>query len=356
MKPIKRIAVTAGAVLFCGAAALTARILVDGGVFAQVKSVALSCRPIAVAAAAGDLAYDSESGILFAAFSGRHPSSRAASANDGIYTLALTGGGREFVRARGTPNSFHPRSIGLFRAADGSLTLMTIDRSADGKFAIDIFNVETADGNVRLTETADIRSDKLVSPGGIAPLAKDRFYVTNVRGSRTRFGAILEKYLALPRASILYFDGRVFRVAAADLLSARDIVLSGGGGKAYVTEPAGRRIETFDRDPFSGRLSPRNTFAIAAEPANIVAGGGDRLWIAAEAKPFAREEFADDPSRPSPTEIYRLSLTEGEPTSSTLVFADPGREIGAGSVAVPAGGRLFIGSDLDRKVLDCALP
>ena len=182
---------------------------------------------------------------------------------------------------------FHPHGISLFRAADGSLTLMAVNHISPTQHAVDIFEVKIENGAATLNEIGDIQSDKLLSPNDVAAVGKEQFYVTNDHGSHTPFGQTLENYLMLPRADVLYFDGSVFKEVAAGLVFANGIALSNDGNRVYVAESTARRIQTFGRDLFSGKLTPQNTFDLPSGPDNIDVDEKGDLWIAAHPKMFA---------------------------------------------------------------------
>jgi arylesterase/paraoxonase len=165
-----------------------------------------------------------------------------------------------------------------------------------------------------------------------------------------------ENYLMLPRAGVLYFDGMVFKEVANNLVFANGIALSPDGNHLYVAETTARRLQTFARDTFSGRLTPENTFALPSGPDNIDVDVNGELWIATHTKLFGVVAYAKDPSKPSPSEIYRVGVDKSIPRSVTPVYANLGQEIGAASVGTSADGHLFIGSIFDPKILDCRLP
>ena len=99
-----------------------------------------------------------------------------------------------FANLAGAPKDFHPHGISLFRAADGSLTLMAVNTSrataARGRY----FRGQDRERHGKLNEIGDIQSDKLNSPNDVAAVGKEQFYVTNDHGSHTPFGLTLENY------------------------------------------------------------------------------------------------------------------------------------------------------------------
>lgn len=357
MRPLKRIAITAGTVIVVGVVALVARTLVASGVFVAVTpGFGGSCRTLTGIVGAEDIAIDRRDRLVFLSATDRRATAGKPSRTDGLYTLPLDHPEAGFTRLAATPGDFHPHGIGLFRAADGSLTLMAVNHMGPGQSAIDIFEVAVAGGAATLREIGAIQSDRLVSPNDIAAVGKGQFYVTNDHGSRTQFGTTLETYLLLPRANVLYFDGSVFKEVATGLVFANGIALSPDGNHLYVAETSARRLQTFARDAFSGKLTPENSFALPSGPDNIDVDDTGALWIAGHPNLIAFLDYVGDPSKPSPSQILKVTVAGGIPQTAEPIYTNPGREIGASSVGAVADGHLFIGSVFDPKVLDCRLP
>jgi len=204
-----------------------------------------------------------------------------------------------------------------------------------------------------LSETGATESDKLISPNDVVAVGKEQFYVTNDHGSRTPFGTTLENDLMLPRADVLYFDGNVFKEVANNLVFANGIAASPDGNRIYVAETTAHRIQTFTRDLFSGKLTQEAMLTMPSGPDNIDVDEKGDLWVAAHPKLFGVVAYHGDPSKPSPSEIFRLPVKNGAPQEARRVYADLGKHIGAASVGAVAGGHLFIGSIFDPKILDC---
>jgi arylesterase/paraoxonase len=316
-----------------------------------------TCETLTGIVGAEDIAIDRKSRLVFLSASDRRPPYPDKKMfADGLYTLPLDHPEAGFMRLGGTPADFHPHGISLFRAADGSLTLMAVNHISPGHSAVDIFDVTIANGATKLSEIGDIQSDKLISPNDVAAVGKEQFYVTNDHGSRTAFDMTLENYLMLPRADVLYFDGSVFREVAKGLVFANGIAVSNDGSHVYVAESTARRVETFARDSMFGTLTLRNTFVLPSGPDNIDVDEKGDLWIGAHPKLFALVAYGGDPSKPSPSQIFRVTVAGGIPQTAVPIYTNLGRQIGAASVGATADGHLFIGSIFDPKILDCRLP
>ena len=70
---------------------------------------------------------------------------------------------------------------------------------------------------------------------------------------------------------------------------------------------------------------------------------------------MAMARYRDDAAKPAPSQVFRVALADGIPQSATLVYADPGEQIGGASVAAVAGRRMLIGAPWDDKILDCRM-
>jgi sugar lactone lactonase YvrE len=142
----------------------------------------------------------------------------------------------------------------------------------------------------------------------------------------------------------------------ADRLNApAGAVLSPDGRFLYVSEAFNRRLDTYARHDFSGALDPLGTLAIPSNLDNLRFDDQGRLWVSSHPKRFAMGAFFADPSKPAPSEVFRVDLSDGVPQAATLVYSDLGQGIGGASVAAVLGRRLLIGSPLDAKILDCTM-
>jgi arylesterase/paraoxonase len=266
---------------------------------------------------------------------------------DGLYAIALGNPGVA-TRLAGTPMKFRPLALSLFRDANGALTLMVLDRTQSGAFAITIFDVAIA-GGVRLSERADIGGGMLIDPAFIAAAGPDQFYVTNEHTSRTEFGRALEDWLLLPRADVVYFDGNFFRRVAQNLSFARGIALSPDRTELYVAAAAGRAIESFPRNPFNGSLGDTASFGLPSGPDGIDVDAQGNLWVAAHPK------LKDLTMRyGAPSQVFEIVVAKGNPAEARLVYANDGADASAAGALASAGNRLIIAEP--SKLIACAVP
>jgi arylesterase/paraoxonase len=353
MRPYLRAAVTAGAVLTAVAVGFGVRALNAYGVFTDTApGFAGTCTSIGGVEGPEDIAIDAPSRRAYvSALDRRAMAGGKPSAKDGLYVLPLDGA-PHLTRLAGTPADFHPHGISLVRDAEG-LVLMAINHRSDHTNAVEIFAV-AADGTLR--QTGSVTGGQLVSPNAIAAIDADHFYVANDHGSTTALGRTLEDLMVLPRANIVYFDGLVFRAVAEHMAFASGLALSPDGHFLYATETLARRIDTFARQPVSGALDEAGRLDIPSGVDNLRRDANGNLWVGSHPKALAMAAFRDDPAKPAPSDVFKVTLAGGVPQSATAVFVDDGKRIGGSSVAAVDGRTLLIGSPLDYHILDCRLP
>jgi arylesterase/paraoxonase len=368
--PWYRIGATAAAVIVVAVLTGTFRLLESHGAFTEVKpGFAGTCRSVNGVVGPEDIAIDAQDKIAFVSATNRPARSAGKpSPGDGLYAYNYLQPGAKLVKLVGTPSDFHPHGISLYRAPDGSLTLMAINHRLDGTNSVDIFAVGflgidvTGDKGpigadlVRLKEVGSIGSGLLTSPNDLAAVDQDRFYVVNDHTSKTQLGRWLDDNLVLPRTNILYFDGISFKIAADGLNFPNGAALSKDGRYLYVPESYARTLLTFERNIFSGQLKQVNALPIASNLDNADVASDGSIWIGSHPDAFAMDTYRNDQSKPAPSEVFQVSVHNGVPQSAALVYANMGEQIGASSVGAVSDGHLLIGSPFDSKILNCMLP
>lgn len=286
-------------------------------------------------------------------------SARGPGKDDGIYALKLTGGGK-LVKLSGTPKDFHPRGISLASSPNGSgLFLIAVNHRSTGaanqkaKFSIDSFEVTNPDTAPALVAEGTIDGGLLVNPQDVAAAGPSTFYVANGTAGSNPILHALAAYGVTSGGNVLYFNGTAFRVAADGLYGTRSLALTPDGQHLIVAGLLSRNLKTFTRESFSGTLTEDKSLGLPAGPQMITLDGQGDLWVAGHANLPDWRTFAADPSKPSASQIFRVSLMGGVPQGAAQVYGNDGREIGGAGVAASDGRHLLIGSGLDGRLLDC---
>lgn len=356
-----RIVGIAAGVVVVGAVALGFRILSVAGSLADVTpGFSGTCKAVKGVVGPEDIAVDHDSGLAFVSATDRRAPPGKPSPQDGIYTMSPDHPEAGFTKLEGAPKDFHPHGISILRSRDGTLTLMAVNHPVKGPSAVEIFTVmqeflPNGSSHLVLRHVKTVSDPLLFAPNDVVAVGTDRFYATNDHGSHSAFGTFLENYLMLPRAYAVYYDGASVRKAADGLRYANGINISPDLSHIYIAETIGREIRSYDRDVLSGVLKPAGEYEIPAGLDNIDVDDAGNLWVASHPKLFAFLTYASDPSKPSPSEIFRVSSFNGMLHDAVPVFTSLGKEIGASSVGAVSGDKLLIGSVFDPKILDCTM-
>lgn len=284
----------------------------------------------------------------------------AAAARDGqgtvppgaIYRYDLRAAAGQALPVNLTPDapaSFQPHGLSLVRDGDG-LWLLAVNHPGAERHEVIRYRV-TAEG---LAEDARWTSPLLISPNDLHAVDRDRFYVTNDRGSGARFMHAVESFLHLPRSTVVYFDGGDWWVAADGIVFANGIDATADNALLLVGSVVERQVYLFARAP-DGGLALQDRLEMPMGPDNISRAADGSFWIAGHPKLFTFVAHAGDPAAPSPGMVVRTRLTE-EGAQVAEVLRDDGGLMSAMSVAVPYdGNRLLIGGVFAGYFLDCTM-
>ncbi len=353
--------IVVGVLLLIGAGVLVIRTMNAQGFFTAVPpNTPLVCRTIPSADGPEEIAFDPQSRLVFISARDRRKPRDNPNPNDGLYVFSIDRANDMPRKLSGVPENFHPHGMSLYRDREGNLTLMVINHRAKKSSVVEIFDAAAAPDKVQLFHRATIEGSLLLSPNDVVAVGRDRFYVTNDKGSTSAFGIWLERNLLLGRSKLVYFDGGKLVVASQGLQSANGIGVSPDGTKIYVAELSARQLRIYNRDQFSGALTEpedeaQRSYGLPLGIDNIDVAPDGSIAVAGHTKIPESRAFLTQPDKPSPSAVYLVNTKNGYPVSSGILFADDGRRLGASSTGVRIGDRLIVSSPYEKKILDCRL-
>jgi arylesterase/paraoxonase len=357
MRPLAKSGITWLMVLLVVAAFFALRWVTAAGFFTSVTPVSPGiCKPISGIPGPEDFEVDAAHDAIIVSSTNRRASKGAPDPRDGLYQLKLSDPSAPPVKLDGVPKDFHPHGISLYRAPNGGETLMAINHRKDGAQSVEVFDLSYDNGLARLAARSSIGGGLLVSPNDLFAVGPDRFYVSNDHVTKTALGRFAEDDLLWPHANLLYFNGINFRIPVQGMAFPNGVYVTPDGTHLYIAVTNERRVIAMSREPFFGNLTEIGSLSLPMRPDNITADAQGRLIIAGHPSLIRVNRFRADASKPSPSEVVRVSLDKsGVPTGYETIFADDGSLIGASSSAAVVGKMLLIGSVLDNKLLSCAI-
>jgi arylesterase/paraoxonase len=312
--------------------------LVQGVFTSMAPTLPGECRSLASGLEdPADLAVDSVHNVMFVSAADH----RVPGPRDGIYLMKLSDLNAAPVRLDGPPANFHPGGISLYRAPDGSDTLMVIDHKPGGRSLIETYGVSFDGETAKLSQQSAMQGNSLVSPNGITATGPSGFYATNDHVSTSGVGRFAEDYLLRPRADVVLSKGMGVRIAAQRIAFPSGILAR--NGFLYVAAANERRVIALSIEDFTGNLTELGSLALPARLGNISADTAGNLIIAGQSKPGS-------------SQVFRVRVgPDGVPLSYETLFSDDGHTLKGASAAAIWNGRLFIGASDDNKILTCTI-
>lgn len=251
------------------------------------------------------------------------------------------------------PPDFHPHGMSLLYT-NGIVTLYVISHRAPGSSFLEVFQAARTNSSVRLSHVYSTGIISAGQPNDLRVLDDGTLVISHdqLKG-RSLYPALLFNIRTAP---LTYYDGRRFYPLPHRAVMGNGIVHRQEKGKTilYRADTGGRCLDKIELYFDKGRVSTRllQRIALPAAPDNLSLDPEGNIYIACHYSFSLFMAHARDPQLPAPSLVYRLD------TSNTLhlVYADPGREIPAASVAVPFDNTLYLGQVFGDFVLAGELP
>lgn len=289
------------------------RFLDSRGIFNLDKTVAPGiCRTIA--GAVSDISVDGKTAYVVA--------------DNTLYTYSDA----KLTKLPGLSKTASIRALSANHSANGAVFLRTILAQAEGRFALALYKVNSAN----VEEVGRITTDRLSNPTSIAAPDAERFYVVNRTDSHTSFGRWLDDIFLLPRTHLLWFDGMKFVEVAEHLNTPSGLIVSSDASKLYMSQDYPRLLVGMSRNDYSGAIENPSAISLPAGPGKITIAPDGRLIVAARPKSGSGQ-------------VFRVSVENGAPKAVELLFAHKGEEVRA---AAELPGVLLVGTD--KALLACS--
>lgn len=303
------------------------------------------------AVGAEDITIHPQTGMAFISSSDRRAIFRGERTQGAIYAYDLSAATPELKNLTKDFNrEFNPHGLSLFLTENGDTSLFVVNHAAGGH-AVEIFDYRDS----TLVHRESIRGELMNSPNDVVAVGPQSFYATNDHGNVTAFGRMLEEYLQLERAYVVYYDGQNFTKVANGMAYANGINASRDGKTIYVAACVGLKINVYDRDLATGALALKYEIPLGTGVDNIELDAAGNLWAAAHPQLLTFTKHAKDAAKHSPSEILKITLMENGAARTEQIYLNDGTEISGSSVGAVLGKTLLIGSVFEKHFLVCKM-
>lgn len=334
------------------------RVLLALGLLAGgTGKAAADCRAVAVVAQGRpvvgieDLVVDEALGqaVLSAYDRGADPEK----AGGGLFLLplaALAGARAEAVELTAgfrPASGFRPHGMDLRAEADGSRSVLAINRRWDGVVAVERFTLR----GTTLRHRGSVEDPRLCRANEVAFLDGDRFLFTGDHGGCGWAAVAVENVLNLHRGFVGLVDRDGVRVLAAGIGFANGLLPDPAADRLYVAATRERAVLVYRLSALlAGDASPPvERIAVPGGPDNLSRAADGRVLAAVHPSLFALALHRYGwPGGVAPTRVVALGAD-----GVTVVAEDDGRRLPAATVAAAWSGGLIAGSATSDRLLVC---
>lgn len=315
-----------------------------------------TCEPVTGPASSEDFVIDRDTGLVYlsAVFRvGNEPEGASERGTIAIYDLNY-GAVTFSAKPLGQLEDFRPHGVSLYKDESGNKRLFVINHLHDDGESIEIFDLDETGAPIH-AET--ITGDYLTAPNNLVAVGPRQFYVANDSRSESQFVQQMDRTFGLSRFPVAYYDGKTMRAVVPNGPSGGGIAASADGTQVYLAATSKRAIQVYDRDPDTGDLTLRSSVDVGIGVDNLDVAADGAVWTAGHPNFFALAgHFMSGFENPSPSQVFRVPISNGDPGEPEDVYLDLGDTYSASSVAAVYKDKMLIGSITETKFMYCDLP
>jgi arylesterase/paraoxonase len=257
------------------------------------------------------------------------------------------------------PGHFKPHGLTFQPTEDGGrLFVISHPETGEWPHTIEVFSLTSSNGTHEWEHIQTLTDDALVSPNDLVALPDGSLFISNdfqdLEGGIA--GLFVDTLLRRKRAPLVYHDGNEFRDLDANVISSAGITAVKEGDHEYLyrdmMNKGAEKLEIHWDQPGEPRVELVETIHLNSGADNFTVDEEGVVYVATHHSYGLLLDHADDENALSPTQIFKI-LPVGE---STLIYANKGEEISAGSVGAVVENRLLIGQIYSDGILSCPIP
>lgn len=349
---MKKILLAAGVfILLIGGFAI--KTLRDAGQFKSLKPhFSGTVREVSGITGGEDITIDFEKRIAYIGADDRFAMLNGRKGFGGLYALHLDNPAAAPKLLKRIPeNEIHPHGISYYKTPTGQAYLYVVDH-ASGKHSILLYQFQD-DTTLSLVKTFG-DSPFMISPNDVAAVDEHRFYFTNDHGAHSSSGKLMEDYLQLKKADVIYYNGSEYIMAANRIAYCNGVNMNRERDEVYVASTIGKSIFAYKRSE-GGALDFLQEIKLDTGVDNIELDEQGNLWVACHPQLLSFVKHAKDTSKLAPSQVIKLTRNADGKFTSEEIYLNLGEELSASSVAAVAGNTMLVGAVFDDHILRCEM-
>jgi sugar lactone lactonase YvrE len=201
-----------------------------------------------------------------------------------------------------------------------------------------------------------LTDELLISPNDLVALPDGSLFISNdFQDLGGVAGLVIDTLLRRKRAPLVYYDGNEFMDLDANVISSAGITAVKEGDREYLyrdmMDKGAQKLEIHRDQPRHPRVELVETIHLNSGADNFTVDEEGVVYVATHHSYGLLMEHQSDENALSPTQIFKI-MPNGE---STLIYANKGEEISAGSVGTIVDNRLLIGQIYNDGILSCPM-
>jgi arylesterase / paraoxonase len=265
--------------------------------------------------------------------------------------FGIDANGKAEAISEGAPAGFHPHGVDLL-AMPGKDRLFVVSHKSRWESSVELF--ETDHGRLRHLKT--FADPTLLTPNDVLAIGPESFYVTQDHGSPSPLEQNFEHFTRIPRGSLGYFVEGKFTTLIHGIGFANGIARDPGRSLLYIAATTEKAVRVYRIGARPEDLTYLSSILLPAGPDNLSLASDGALWIGAHPNLFALKQHSEHHEKRAPSLVLRVDQPWTESPKVTEVMENDGQPTSAVSVALPQGGRLYLGAIYDAKILVCPMP
>jgi sugar lactone lactonase YvrE len=257
------------------------------------------------------------------------------------------------------PGHFIPHGLTFQPTEDGGrLFVISHPETGELRHTIEVFSLTFSNEAYDWEHIQTLTDELLISPNDLVALPDGSLFISNdfqdLGGGIA--GLFADTLFKRKRAPLVYYDGTQFTDLDANVISSAGITAVKEGDHEYLyrdmMNKGVEKLEIHWGQPGKPRVELVETIHLDTAGAdNFTVDEQGVVYVATHHSYGLLMDHANDENALSPTQVFKI-LPNGE---STLIYANKGEEISAGSVGTVVENRLFIGQIYNDGILSCPM-